>query len=520
MNFRDLVLAVLVTSSFSAMATVSIQEKENRVQFIESIGEVAPSLSVEAYRRELEYERQELPLEVRARNEARLLAEKIQKQIIAAYEKSLQEHNDAERAELELKELIRNDLEQASPEFKAELQILANNTLHDIKLGRVTSGADLARIERAVISDVAARAQYLNEEVMDATVPEQPQVASGNASNDSGKLEYRDRQELLDSLVMNRESARWISTANIAMSSTAAVVRVHNASFQVKIEFLGVSVEAGPTIEFKREHRTQVHILAEELNPVLLPDGNWDVYKRDRRGRIIMEGGRPSRRYLSFYCAIELRFATDYKGSGGFKVAGVSASTSAQATYTNSVILSSRILNIPDYVAGRTATMEYLSNLCHQDFKRQKINDNITVEDSLNLSMRNLVSSLTFSHSRTQCARDTDCIDWFNHDIVRIWKYYTYPRCIEEPREKFRSCELRGRIGSSCMVYDSAGRLISSGNWETTCDKGLRCVQTEAASWPRFAKGKCQPINPATYRDPVAYPEYPTVNNTVDVDIL
>ncbi len=51
MNLNKFGLAVLMCTSFSALAKVSFAEKENRVHFIEKIGQVAPSLSVEAFRR-------------------------------------------------------------------------------------------------------------------------------------------------------------------------------------------------------------------------------------------------------------------------------------------------------------------------------------------------------------------------------------------------------------------------------------------------------------------------------------
>jgi hypothetical protein len=135
--------------------------------------------------------------------------------------------------------------------------------------------------------------------------------------------------------------------------------------------------------------------------------------------------------------------------------------------------------------------------------------------------MENIVASLEFSHPKTKCVVDTDCIDWFNNQVVYLWKLGTYPRCFEESREKYRACELRGLQGTGCKLYKN-GVLVSAGSWEVDCDKGLKCVQYDDGGWFGFPKGKCQPVDPANYRDPKKYPEYRTVrdNNYLEVELV
>lgn len=517
MKFAHLGLAVSFCLSFSALAKVSIEEKEKRVHFIEKLATVAPSISVDAYKRELEYERRNLPLETRARNEARLLAERIQDQVARAFELAMQEHGDAEKAHSEVSQAIAKDLELAGPEFKEELLALAARTLQQVQNGGLSNTGRLSNLEKTILPNVASRAEYLNQEVMNAAVPD-GYAPTATTHKDSEKLEYKDEAELMESLLSDRESTRWASTSNQNIVSGNAVTKDANVSYQVKFSFLGVDVEAGPTITFKRVYTTNANVMAEELNPIVLPDGNFDVWKRDKKGKVVMKSGKPQRRYISFFCSSELAFSTEYKGAGGFKVMGIGGGATISSTFSNTVTYNTRRIQVPDYVAGKSMTFKYLAQLCDQKFLKGKVYDNLTVEQSLNIEMKNVVSSLTFSHPKTKCAVDTQCIDWFNNEVIAIWKYGTYPRCFEEAREKFRSCELRGLEGMACKVYKN-GQMVSSGSWEIDCDKNLKCVQTQEATRWKYAKGKCMPINPSTYCSPKKCLEYKTANDYIEVEL-
>jgi hypothetical protein len=516
MSLRQIGLAMLITTcSFAAFAGVSIQEKEDRVHFIENLGVVAPSLSVDAYKRELEYERQGLPLDIRAYNEARRLAEQIQEQIVTSYEMAIQEHGDTQKAISDISQAIYKDLELAHAEFKHELLSLSMKTLLELESGRITTNnSRLSNLQKVILSNVQERAEYLNRELPDPAVPQLDFVPANDG--DSGRLEYNNTNELMESLVSDRPNSRWVTMASKSISSAESITVDANISYQIKIDFLGVAVEAGPTISFKRSYSSSAIIMAEELDPILQNNGRFDVHKRDENGKIVYVNGIPQRRFLAFFCTADLSFSTDYIGAGVFRVAGVGASSSVSNSYSNRVTQNSRRIMVPDYVGGRTVTLARLAEICHRHFLNARINSNITVTQSLNIEMKNIVSSLRFSHPKTKCAVDTDCIPWYNREVMNVWKHQTYPRCFEESREKFRSCELRGLEGKRCKVFKD-GKRVSIGNWEIDCDKGLRCVAYQEETWRRPARGICRPINSSTYRDPKKYPEYRTRPFQIDL---
>ena len=475
-------LCLFMIFSASVSAEVVIEEKQNRVKFIENLGAVAPSISVEAYRRELEYEKQNLPLEERAKNEASLLAQRIQEQIAAVYEMSLKEHGNEARAASEIKESIEKDLELAAPEFKEELKRLAFKTLDQIQNGGLFNTTNLSNLEQSLRPSIQKRSEFLNEE----TGKEE------KINEEINKFEYASEQELVESLISRQESARWVSTAYQTITSDTTVSTDSTINVQLKIEFLGVSVDAGPQIAFKREYSTQVAVMAEDLSSILLENGMFDKAKRDLEGNLIKKNGVPQRRFINFTCEASLRFASDYKGAGGFKIAGIGGERSFTENYSNSVRLQSRRVLVPDYVAGKTVTMSQLSRICHTQFLKAKINSGLTIAQNLNAMMKSLISGLTFSHPKNKCVRDSDCAQWYNTKVGLIWKYRTMPRCVEQESERYRACEIRGTRGQACKVYKN-GKLISAGLWEIECDKGLSCAQVEEESWFNPARGECHP---------------------------
>jgi hypothetical protein len=247
--------------------------------------------------------------------------------------------------------------------------------------------------------------------------------------------------------------------------------------------------------------------MTEGLAPVLMNDGNFDYWKRDKAGKILVKNGKEVKRYISFTCESQLEFETEYAGAGGFKFMGLGGNASISQRFVNSVSLASRRLALPEYVAQKSMTIKYISELCHRDFLNARFNNSLTVMASLNIMMKNIVSGLSFSHPKTKCAVDEHCYNWFNNEIISLVKIQNFPRCGEENgREKFRSCQLRGLKGQNCPVYEG-GKRTSDGQFEFACDKGLKCVKYESqtfflgAVWSS-AKGKCQIVNKKTYRNP------------------
>ena len=491
-----------------AFAQVSFEEKIERVKFLEELSRTATTMNIEAYHRELHYEKLGLSLEARAENESDLLSENIKNAVVKAFEASLNEHGNADQAAAEIREQMEKDLSLMDESLREEIRRLALQTLADIQNGSVSTELKLQNVQQNFLKNVQDRSRYFNEEaILDLDEIMTPREDFKNKAS-ANRSEYKNKNEVISALVSDEQSASYISSSSLALKSEATTTRAANVSFQVKAEFLGVGVAAGPVISFKRNFKTIVDIQAEGLNPVLLADGNFDFYKRDSNGNRKV-------RAVSFVCDSSLEFESDYAGGGGFSVAGIGASATVSKKYTNKVGLSSRRIAVPQYIDEQTVTLQTLINLCHRDFLKAKISNNMTIESSLNIMMKNVISSLRFSHPKSKCATDNHCINWYNRQVLPIVRAGNFPRCVEEKREKFFACELRGLEGQNCTVIDKTGKRISDGMYEFTCDTGLRCVQVKEAGWFRsmdiyqYAKGKCMPINPRTYKSPLKKgPEY------------
>lgn len=507
-----LISSIAACGSFSAFGAVSFEEKQNRVEFLESLQEKAPSMDIEAYRRELQYEKLGLSLEERAKAEASRLAEQLKTQIARAYEASL-ESKSAGEAAAEIRDAIEKDSALVSEELRDEIKELSLSTLEDIQSGRVSSEQNLEAVEKSLMKGIQERHNFLNEEAepmsFDPDMNIDPTLPKAGKNKDAERKEYKSKAELVASLASDRENANWISTGGMTLKSSVAVKREANISMQVKAEFLGVSLSAGPSFSFKREYETNVQVMAEGMNPVLLPDGNFDFWKRDANGKVVVKGGKQVKRFINFFCDASLDFETEATTGGGFSVAGIGGGASVSATYKNSVSMTSRRVLVPEYIDNRTATFKDLANICLNDFLRARVTNNMTIAQSLNMMMKNVVASLRYSHPKTKCVRDSHCYNWYNKEIIALARVANFPRCVEEKREKFYQCQLRGLKGQNCAVFDSKGKKISDGMFEFQCDVGLRCVKTQDAGWftnwelYQYAKGKCMPINPKTYRSPL-----------------
>lgn len=494
-------LPLLAVLSFSAFADVSFDEKKNRVEFLEELAETAPAMNIDAYRRELQYEKQNLPLEKRAEFEANNLSQKIQRQVFLAYETALESKTPEEASE-EVKRAIEKDLNLISPDLQDELRELSLTALENARKGITYTEVDLTDVETAMLKGVKDRSSYLNEEgeelpryamAMETYNPEAP---AANKNRDAERKNYVSKAQLIESLVSDRESARWVSTSNMTVKGDVITKAESRISAQLKVEFLGVEVEAGPVITFTREFDTSVTLNAEGINPLILPDGNLDFLKRDKFGRAIVSGGKHQKRFVNFTCDAALKFESEYAGAGGFSVAGVGAGVVVARTYSNAVTITSRRIVAPEYIDNKSVTIRYLSQLCHNDFLRAKITNTMDVAGSLNLMMRNTIAGLRFSHPKTKCITDNHCSKWLRSQISTL-RSGNVARCVEESREKFRACEIRGLRGQNCAVFDSKGQRLSEGKNEFTCDKGLRCVKVQEEGWLKgwsfyqYAKGKC-----------------------------
>lgn len=483
---RWIFLAALVSAQ--AFGSVSFQEKKNRVAFLNELSQSsAISMNIEAYHRELNYEQENLPLDKRAENEAKLLSEKVRVQIAKVYEAALESHGDTGIAVEEVRTAIEKDLMLVSEELQDEMRNLSLNALEGIQRGEISSDYNLVNIEKALMKGVADRSNFLNEEGDNSLPP-------GMAKNDSSRTSYTNKADILESLTSNRESVEWVTTAGNTIKSADTRKVDSRVSLQVKVEFLGIGIEAGPSIYFKREYKTNVSVMSQGMTPSILPDGNFDFVERDRMGQAVKVNGKNKKRFISFQCDADLEFQTDYAGAGGFSFAGIGGSAGVTKSFANSVNIASRRLLLPEIIGNKAVSMKTLTELCHNEFLNARVTNNLTVTGALNAMMKNVIASLRFSHPKTKCSTDNHCAKWFNSDVTALAKKNNKARCVEESKEKYMKCELRGQNGQSCIVYDSKGKRLSSGSMEYNCDNGLRCVQTTEAGFMTAAKGQCMPI--------------------------
>lgn len=201
---------------------------------------------------------------------------------------------------------------------------------------------------------------------------------------------------------------------------------------------------------------------------------------------------------ISFYCELALNFNTEYSGSGSFSIAGIGGGASYGHRYSNEVTMTSRRILVPEYLGNQTVTMPFLQRLCHNDFLTAKVNNFMTVKQSLNIQMRNVIASLRFSHPNTKCIKDSQCVGWFNSGMRGVVGNAAVPRCVEESREKYFACAVRSVVNQKCPVFKN-GKHTSDGMFEYACDRGLYCKTVKEGGWFQslsifeYAEGRCAP---------------------------
>ena len=482
--------------SVSALAGVTMEEKRNRVRLLERLSKTIPALHIEGYQRELRYEEQNLSLDERAESEAHLMAEKIRKQVLETYERALAENSgDIELAKAQVRDAIDRDLELAEPGIRDSFQELAYKALEDSANGVITAEEDTDPLRQYMLVEVKERSNFLNIEGLTNNNPSAP---IANSDKDAERRTYNNKSEILESLASDRANTRWLSAASITTNSSVTKRMDANISYNLKISFLGADLSGGPNIAFHRHYESRVVVLSEGLQPGVTATGEFDFNKRDRAGQIVTSGGKAQKRFIAFFCELALNFNTEYSGGGTFSVVGIGGGASYGQRYSNEVTMTSRRIHVPEYVGNRTVTMAGLQKLCMDDFLNTKITNQMTVKQSLNIQMRNIIASLRFSHPKTKCVRDVQCSRWFNANMRGVVGNAAVPRCVEERREKYFSCEVRSVINQKCPVYQG-GKHVSSGSFEYPCDKGLYCRTVKEGGWFKslrlfeYAEGRCVP---------------------------
>lgn len=472
---KNLLLGTLLlyTASSWASSEVELKAISNEFHFIQSIGEVAPAVNVEAYERELIYLREGLTLEEKVRSEANILAENIRIQVVNAFDAEYAALGDEFQAYNKVREMVQRDLELADESMKEDLLKIAEHALLNLTKAPHSEQLDLSRLEDVLREDIKKRESYL---LSGAQLPGTKMRRSSDTSANATFKNFASKAELIKELVSSEENSRWIRTATTTFKSGHATSMGTSVSLQVKIEFLGVSVEAGPRINFRREFSTNVNILADGLEPVIDSHGRFNYFEKDKNGK-----PTKTRRFIAFFCDASLSFKTEHEGKGGFKVAGVGSESGVSKEYSNQVSLNSRRLYVPELIGNKTVNLSYLSQICHNDFLNAHINSKVRVRDSLDTMMKNIVKGIRFTHPDTKCAIDSHCSKWFKNEVLGIMRNKATARCVENKGGIF-ACALRGTKGQACAVYEN-GKRTSSGMGEYICDKGLRCVKTRSAGW-------------------------------------
>jgi len=491
-----------------------MDEKRERVDYLEELTSKAVSMNIDAYKRDLRYEELDLPLDIRAMNEANLLAEKVRVQVQKAYEAAAQEKSPNE-AIAEVRAAIEKDTELMSDDMRDEIKKVAFDALENIDSGSISSSLELKQLEGALLEGIKERANYLNRE------DDGLSISKSNFSNPQSLkiIDFKNKSDVVAALISDRPGDELSYSTTVTMKSTQTTRAESTISLKVSVEFLGAAIDAGPSINFKREFKTNVSVQADGLHPAVQNNGVFDYFKRDNAGNIVKKNGKAQKRLMNFACDTSLNFETDYAGSGGFSYAGIGTSSTVSKKFSNSVMITSRRILVPESIGGKIVTIKDLSSLCHSDFLNAKVNKTMTIAGSLNIMMKNVVSGLRFSHPKTKCLQDTQCYNWYNKEIIALARVKNFPRCVEERKEKYRTCELRGLQGQNCTVYDSKGKRTSDGSFEFTCDAGLKCVKVRSEGWfqnyqiYQYAKGVCKPVNAKTYRSPMdQQPKYYELN--------
>ena len=492
-----LALACSAFSSFSYAANPVIDQ-------LEEMKAAGLPVDTGAYEREAIYEKQKLSFDMRAEMESQRMIEAVKLQVVEAYDAALGNHKSEQVAREEVINAIMKDLSLADEDLKEELKRISMETLESHMRGEVitTQAMKSAGLKTALKAQSLGRAELMQETVE----ADRFEITEFNPL----QREFESRAELIKSITSGGGNAPYPSSSTSNIKSARQYTTAQSISAQVSMDFLGVKISAGPSISFKKSYSSEATVLAVGMDQILLSNGNFDLHKRDSKNKIIIKNGKEQRREVSFSCSAQVNFSSDYKGEGGFKVMGVGGDASVTQSYSNSVGLDSRRVAIPDYVAGKSVTLSFLAELCHNDFLNAKLKNGSSVKKNLDGIMKNVVASLTFSHPQTKCASDNDCTDWFNNEVISWHKTNTFPRCVPEAsgREKFFACALRGLEKSNCGVFEK-GKRTSDGSFEYTCDKGLTCKKTKDGGWftngelYAYAEGKCVPLNKKTYRAPI-----------------
>ena len=483
-------LAFLLVFQSLPLSALTLDESERQLAILENTN----------YNREVIYEALDLPVEERARREANLLIETVKVQVETVYKNLLEETGSVDEAIAGVRERVEADTRRMSPDLKAEIRDIALNFLDAVARGETASVETAAPvIEKEMAKTSIAHSNLLRSGVVLLKEQDSPNLKTRVRPpiRENTTTEYKNKAELVASLTsLEQSSIGGAMSSGASINSSKSTSVGGSVSLKVSVKFLGANLSAGPTLSFTRTYSTSVSVNGDGLAP-LTSRNEFDFYVRDESGKIKMKNGKPERRYMTFGCNADLNFGTTLNGSAGLSIMGVGADVNASRSYTNNVGLASRRVNVPEYLEGKTVNMSVLAQICHKEFLNAKLRNNLTLKDSLNIMMRDVISTLVYSNPKTKCVTDAHCQNWFNRTVKPVSGGTAVARCLEERREHFFACYARGVAGTKCPIMKD-GKLLSNGMNEYGCDRGLRCVQVKEYGWLKsleifqYAEGRCQ----------------------------
>src|SRR5690606_7383500 len=134
---------------------------------------------------------------------------------------------------------------------------VAIDSLENINTNSLNSPLNLKNLESALIGDIKERAMFLNKE-------DDLLFNKSNSSNtQKSKIkDFKNKSEVISALISDRPGDELSYTTTATMKSTETIKSESAISLKVGVEFLGASIDAGPSINFKREFKTNVIIQA------------------------------------------------------------------------------------------------------------------------------------------------------------------------------------------------------------------------------------------------------------------
>ncbi len=451
-----------------------------------------------ALSRLIQYEEQKLSSDEIAEQETLLTIETIEEVI----KEEIRRQQETGRSDFEIFSHVMNNVERDLKNIDEELRHPIKETAYSYLLSNLDLDESIASLgempTQEEISDrLMDKMNSLNQKKMNGL---KAMLASGQQTSLKAKasalalsdiaeqpktlLNFNSNKEMALHMLNENSSDAYPLTTRSSISTQEKFSTAETLSLQVSIEFMGVKLNAGPVIEFEQSYSTSAQIIAEGVTPFISNRGEFDFTDRTVLGE---PTGNDKQRLIVFACSMNAHILSKYEGKGGFTVGGLGGGAKIEKEFRKSVNISSRNILVPHTIAGKQATLNTLSEFCHNDFANTKTYSRKSLKENLYTLLENTASGLTFTNPDTQCITDKQCYGWYNK-LVWLHRVKTAPRCIRSTgNDVLYVCKLRGSQGAHCPVYKD-GKRVSSGDFEYVCDKGLKCTITAEGGW--FTRGE------------------------------